>query len=67
MYKENAMTKKRIQNPPSLAMRFDKTDKSALVKVASRMGLSQTETVRVLVRERLAKYSKNKNTAKGTR
>lgn len=63
------MKKKIKRIPPTLAMRFDKTDKTALVKVASRMGLSQTETVRVLVRERLEKYSLTEKsmTAKGTR
>lgn len=51
------MTKKRIQKSPNLAMRFDDADKFALRKVAARMGKSQTEAVRVLVRERLASYS----------
>ena len=51
------MTKKKIQNPPTLAMRLNDTDKRALRELSSRLGKSQTETVRVLVRERLASYS----------
>lgn len=39
---------------PSVAMRFDKLDKAALVELASRLQMSQTQTVRVLVRETLA-------------
>lgn len=49
--------KKRIQKPPTVAMRLDDADKFALREVAARMGKSQTEAVRVLVRERLASYS----------
>lgn len=63
------MTDKK-QNPPTLAMRLNDADKKALRLVAAHMGKSQTETVRVLVRERLASYSlteKSKKTAKGTR
>jgi hypothetical protein len=48
--------KKRIQEPPTIAMRLDEADKFALREVASRLGKSQTETVRVLVRERLASF-----------
>ena len=52
------MTKqKRTQNPPTIAMRLNDADKFALRKVAAKMGISQTEAVRVLVRERLASYS----------
>lgn len=62
------MTKhKRIQNPPNVAMRFNDADKHALRELSSRLGKSQTETVRVLVRECLASYSlaeKSKNTVK---
>lgn len=50
------MTDKK-QNPPTLAMRLNDADKKALRLVAAHMGKSQTETVRVLVRERLASYS----------
>lgn len=50
------MTKKRKQNPPNVAMRLNDADKNALRLVASAMGKSQTEAVRVMVRERLAKY-----------
>lgn len=50
------MTDKRKQNPPNLAMRLNDADKKALRLVAAHMGKSQTEAVRVLVRERLAKY-----------
>lgn len=49
------MTNKK-QNPPNIAMRFDEADKKALRLVAAHMGKSQTEAVRVMVRERLAKY-----------
>jgi hypothetical protein len=51
------MTKKRIQNSPTIAMRFNDADKFALRQLSARLGKSQTETVRVLVRERLASYS----------
>ena len=51
------MRKKRIQNSPTVAMRLNREDKQALRELASRMGKSQTETVRVLVRERLASYT----------
>ena len=63
------MTNKRKQNPPTLAMRFNDADKFALRKVAAQMGKSQTETVRVLVRERLESYSlaEKPKTAKGSR
>jgi predicted DNA-binding protein len=61
------MTNKRIQLSPTIAMRLNDEDKARLRELSSRLGKSQTETVRVLVRERLAKYSLNKNTAKGTR
>ncbi len=63
------MTNKK-QNPPTVAMRLNDADKSALRELSSRLGKSQTETVRVLVRERLASYSlteKSKKTAKGSR
>lgn len=61
--------KKRIQKSPNLAMRFDDADKFALREVAARMGKSQSEAVRVLVRERLASYSpvEKQKTAKGKR
>lgn len=49
--------KKKKQNPPTLAMRFNDADKSALRQLSARMCKSQSETVRVLVRERLATYS----------
>lgn len=49
--------KKRIQNSPTIAMRFNDADKFALRQLSAQMGKSQTETVRVLVRERLASYS----------
>jgi len=58
------------QNPPTLAMRLNDADKKALRQLSARLGKSQTETVRVLVRERLATYSlaeKSKRLAKGTR
>jgi hypothetical protein len=64
------MTNKQKQNPPNLAMRLNDADKKALRLVAAHMGASQTEAVRVLVRERLASYSlpaMAKKTAKGTR
>ncbi len=51
------MTNKRKQNPPTLAMRFNDADKFALRQLSVKLGKSQTETVRVLVRERLASYS----------
>jgi hypothetical protein len=38
-------------------MRLNDADKHALRELSSRLGKSQTETVRVLVRERLASYS----------
>ncbi len=44
---------KRIQNPPTIAMRFNDADKHALRELSARLGKSQSETVRVLVRERL--------------
>ncbi|MBI5944639.1 MAG: hypothetical protein HY864_09740 [Chloroflexi bacterium] len=50
------MTNKR-QNPPTIAMRLNDADKKALRIVAANMGKSQTEAVRVLVRERLASFS----------
>ncbi|MCZ2127428.1 MAG: ribbon-helix-helix protein, CopG family [Anaerolineales bacterium] len=56
------MRKKRIQNPPNVAMRLSEADKRALRLVAQRMGKSQTEAVRVLVRERLAKYQPSAGT-----
>jgi len=49
--------KKRKPNPPTIAMRLNDADKSALRELSARLGKSQTETVRVLVRERLASYS----------
>ena len=61
---------KRKQIPPTVAMRLNDADKSALRELSSRLGKSQTETVRVLVRERLASYpltEKSKKTAKGSR
>lgn len=61
------MNKKRMYNPPNLAMRLNDADKKALRLVAAHMGTSQTEAVRRMTRERLAKYSQNKNTAKRTR
>jgi hypothetical protein len=50
------MTKKRKQDPPNVAMRFNEADKKALRLVAAHMGKSQSEAVRVLVRERLAVF-----------
>lgn len=50
------MTKKRKQDPPNVAMRLNDADKKALRLVAAYMGTSQTEAVRLLVRERLAVY-----------
>lgn len=50
------MTDKRKQNPPNLAMRLSDADKKALRLVAAYMETSQTEAVRVLVRERLSVY-----------
>lgn len=47
----------RKHNSPSLAMRLNDADKKALRDLSARLGKSQTETVRVLVRERLASYS----------
>ena len=44
------MTNKRKQNPPTVAMRLSDADKSALRQLSERLGKSQTETVRVLVR-----------------
>ena len=38
----------------SLAMRLDPVDKAALVELSARLQRSQTDTVRVLVRETLA-------------
>jgi hypothetical protein len=61
------MTKKKRIQSPTIAMRLNDADKSALRELSSRLGKSQTETVRVLVRERLASYSltaKSKNTVK---
>ncbi len=52
------MTKnKRIYTPPTISMRFSPDEKRALRKLSSLLKLSQTETVRVLVHERLASYS----------
>lgn len=51
------MTNIRKQNPPTVAMRLNDADKAALRQLSARLGKSQTETVRVLVRERLASYS----------
>lgn len=51
------MPNKRVQTPPTVAMRFDDADKKALRLLSEKLGKSQTETVRVLVRERLASYS----------
>jgi len=56
-FERMTMTKKRIQPPPTVAMRLNDADKSALRELSARLGKSQTETVRVLVRERLASYS----------
>jgi len=39
---------------PSLALRLAPVDKAALVELAARLQRSQTDTVRVLVRETLA-------------
>ncbi len=50
------MTKKRIQAPPTVAMRLNAEDKRALRELSAHHGKSQTETVRVLVRGRLASY-----------
>lgn len=64
------MKNKQKQAPPNVAMRFDPADKKALRLVAAHMGTSQSEAVRVLVRERLASYSlteKSKKLTKGTR
>jgi hypothetical protein len=44
------------KHSPNLAMRLSEADKKALRLVAAHMGKSQSEAVRVLVRERLAKY-----------
>ena len=41
-------------NSPNLALRFSDLDKAALVELASRLHMNQTQTVRVLVRETLA-------------
>jgi hypothetical protein len=51
------MPKKRNQNSPTVAMRLNREDKQALRQLSERLGKSQTETVRVLVRERLASYT----------
>lgn len=63
------MKNKRKQAPPNVAMRFDPADKKALRLVAAHMGTSQSNAVRILVRERLAKYEPafKPMTAKGTR
>lgn len=65
------MTKKQNKaSSPNLAMRFSNEDKQRLRELSSLMMRSQTDTVRVLVRERLASYSlaeKPKKTAKGSR
>lgn len=39
---------------PSVGIRFSKLDKAALVELASRLEMNQTQTVRTLVRETLA-------------
>jgi hypothetical protein len=56
------MAKKRNQNFPTVAMRLNREDKQALRQLSERLGKSQTETVRVLVRERLASYSLSERT-----
>lgn len=50
------MTNKQKQKSPTCSMRLNDADKKALRLVAAHMGKSQTEAVRLLVRERLAKY-----------
>lgn len=39
---------------PNVALRFNQLDKAALVELARRLQMNQTQTVRVLVREALA-------------
>ena len=51
------MPNKRVQTPPTIAMRLNDADRKALRRLSEKLGKSQTETVRVLVRERLASYS----------
>lgn len=53
------MNKKQTKtySSPNLAMRFSDEDKARLRELSSLMMRSQTDTVRVLVRERLASYS----------
>ncbi len=41
-------------NSPNLALRFSELDKAALVELASRLQMNQTQTLRSLVRETLA-------------
>ena len=48
------MPNKRVQTPPTIAMRLNDADRKALRRLSEKLGKSQTETVRVLVRERLA-------------
>ena len=45
------MKKNRIQPHPTLAMRLNDVDKTALRDLASSQNRSQTDTIRVLVRE----------------
>lgn len=43
-----------MTSSPSVTLRFNKADKAALVELAKCLQKNQTETLRVLVREKLA-------------
>ena len=43
-----------MSTSPNLALRFSPVDKAALVELAERLSLNQTDVVRLLVREKLA-------------
>lgn len=45
--------------PANVAIRFNKPDKAALIKVAFLMKKSQSELLRILVREKLAALEKH--------
>ena len=49
--------------PPNIAIRFSEPDKAALIEVARLMQMSQSETLRMLVREKLEELNKNEQRA----
>jgi hypothetical protein len=56
-----------MTNAPSLAMRFNPTDKAALKELAARLRRSQTDTVRFLVNETLMFLKEQETKGKGGR